>query len=65
MAAEPMIHGAPWKHILKFSFPILAGAVLQQLYTTVDTVIVGNFTGEKALAAVGTTNTLCFFLLAA
>ena len=59
-----MIQGAPWLHILKFSFPILAGAVLQQLYTTVDTVIVGNFTGESALAAVGTTNTLTFFFLA-
>lgn len=64
MTNKPMIEGAPWLHILKFSFPILAGAILQQLYTTVDTVIVGNFTGESALAAVGTTNTLTFFFLA-
>lgn len=59
-----MIHGAPWKHILKFTFPVLAGSLLQQFYQTADTVIVGNFSGEKALSAVGTTNTLCFLLLA-
>lgn len=60
-----MTAGAPWKHILTFSFPILAGSVLQQLYNTADTVIVGNFTGQSALAAVGTTNTMAFFFLAA
>ena len=59
-----MTDGAPWKHILKFSFPILTGAILQQLYNTVDTIIVGNFSGQSALAAVGTTNTPLFFFLA-
>lgn len=63
MSVKNMTAGAPWKHILKFSFPILAGAILQQLYNTVDTVIVGRFTGESALSAVGTTNTLVFFFL--
>ena len=60
-----MTSGAPWKHIINFSFPILAGAILQQLYNTADTVIVGHFTGESALSAVGTTNTMVFFFLAA
>ena len=59
-----MTSGSPWVHILKFTFPVLAGSLLQQLYQTADTIIVGNFTGERALAAVGTTNTLNFLLLA-
>lgn len=59
-----MTGGSPWKHILGFSWPVFAGAVLQQLYNTADSVIVGNFSGEKALSAVGTTNTLIFFFLA-
>lgn len=64
MAARSMTEGTPWVHIFKFSLPLLAGALLQQLYSTVDTMIVGNFTGEAALSAVGTTNTLTFFFLA-
>ena len=59
-----MTAGSPWKHILFFMLPILAGALLQQLYHTADTVIVGNFSGQHALAAVGTTNTFAFFFLA-
>ena len=59
-----MTGGSPWKHILGFSWPVFAGSVLQQLYNTADSVIVGNFSGEKALSAVGTTNTLIFFFLA-
>ena len=64
MIGKPMTGGSPWRHILKFTFPVLTGSLLQQLYQTADAVIVGNFTGERALAAVGTTNTLCFLLLA-
>ena len=64
MLGKSMTSGSPWKHILFFTFPILAGALLQQLYHTADTVIVGNFAGEEALSAVGTTNTLAFFFLA-
>lgn len=58
-----MTEGTPWKHILKFTLPVLAGLVLQQLYNTVDTIIVGNYAGENSLAAVGTTATLVFFFL--
>lgn len=65
MIRKSMTGGSPWKHILSFSFPILAGALLQQLYNTADTIIVGNFVGENALAAVGTTNTLAFLFLSA
>lgn len=64
MYGKPMTEGAPWRHIIRFALPIFAGSLLQQLYNTVDTVVVGNFTGEHALAAVGTTGTLTFFFLA-
>lgn len=59
-----MTEGTPWKHILKFSLPVLAGSLLQQLYNTVDTIIVGKYLGEDALSAVGTTGSLAFLFLA-
>ena len=59
-----MTDGAPWKHIILFSIPVLLGSLLQQLYNTVDTIIVGNFSSEEALSAVGTTGTMTFFFLA-
>lgn len=59
-----MTEGTPWKHILKFAFPVLGSYILQQLYATTDSIIVGNFTGEEALAAVGTTGTVMYFCLA-
>ena len=61
---KSMTEGAPWKHILKFSLPVLAGSLLQQLYNTVDTIIVGKYSGEDSLSAVGTTASLAFFFLA-
>lgn len=45
--------GVIWKQILLFFFPILLGSFFQQLYNTIDAVIVGNFIGKEALAAVG------------
>lgn len=59
-----MTSGAPWKHTLRFALPVLAGSLLQQLYNTVDTIIVGNFAGEAALSAVGTTGSFTFLFLA-
>ena len=59
-----MVEGAPWRHILRFALPVLAGSLLQQLYNTVDTIIVGNFSGEAALSAVGTTGSFAFLFLA-
>ena len=59
-----MTEGAPWKHILRFALPVLAGSLLQQLYQTADTIIVGKFNGEDALSAVGTTNSFTFLFLA-
>ena len=45
--------GVIWKQLLSFFFPILFGTFFQQLYNTVDAVVVGNFLGKEALAAVG------------
>ena len=64
MIGRSMVEGTPWKHILRFALPVLAGSLLQQLYNTVDSIIVGNFSGENALSAVGTTGSFTFLFLA-
>ncbi len=48
-----MLNGVIWKEILLFFFPIMFGSLFQQLYNTVDAMVVGNFVGTGALAAVG------------
>lgn len=48
-----MTVGTPWKSILKFSIPLLIGNIAQQLYSTVDSIVVGHYVGDNALAAVG------------
>ena len=47
--------GVIWKQLLAFFFPLWFGTFFQQLYNTVDTVVVGRFVGKTALAAVGST----------
>ena len=59
-----MTEGTPWKHILRFALPVLAGLLLQQLYNTVDAIVVGKFAGEVSLSAVGTTGSFAFLFLA-
>ena len=49
-----MTSGNPYKLILIFSLPLLVGNIFQQLYNMVDSIVVGNVVGEKALAAVST-----------
>lgn len=49
-----MTGGNPYRLILIFSIPLLVGNIFQQLYNMVDSIVVGNWIGEKALAAVGT-----------
>ena len=51
--AVDMTVGVPWKQILKFTVPMLLGNVVQQLYSTVDSIVVGRYVGDNALAAVG------------
>ncbi len=53
-----MTEGVIWKQLLLFSLPLLAGNLFQQLYNTVDSIVVGNFIGSEALAAVGSSNPL-------
>lgn len=55
-AANQITEGVIWKQLLTFFFPILLGTFFQQMYNTVDTIIVGRFVGTRALAAVGSTS---------
>ena len=48
-----MTVGEPWKQILAFTLPMLIGNIAQQLYNTVDSIVVGKYVGDNALAAVG------------
>ena len=48
--------------LLKFAFPIMVGNMLQQLYNVADTLIVGKYLGQDALAAVGSSYTLMVFI---
>ena len=57
-----MTEGNAYKLILLFSLPLLVGNVFQQLYNMVDSIVVGNFIGDKALAAVGTGFPVIFML---
>ena len=58
-----MTKGSPAKLILKFIIPVILGNIFQQLYNVVDTIIVGQFVGVEALAAVGATGTICFLIM--
>ena len=58
-----MTEGSIWKHILFFSIPLILGNMLQQLYNTVDSIVVGNFLGSEALAAVGSSSSLIMLLI--
>ena len=53
-----MTQGSIWKLLLSFALPLLIGQVFQQLYSTVDSIVVGRFVGKEALAAIGSTGSL-------
>ncbi len=57
-----MTVGSPQKKILRFMFPVLLGNLFQNLYNIADTMIVGRFLGVEALAAVGATGSILFFV---
>ena len=63
-SAKDMTIGSPWKRILEFSIPMVLGNVAQQLYNTADSVIVGHYVGDNALAAVGSAAPILNLLLA-
>ena len=60
--AHNMVRGKPLNLIIKFSVPLLIGNIFQQFYSMADTVIVGKTLGMDALAAVGSTGALTFFI---
>lgn len=62
-AAVDMTEGRPWEKILIFTFPMLLGNIAQQLYNTVDSVVVGKYIGDNALAAVGSAGPIFNLLL--
>ena len=62
--ADLMTEGSIGKKILLFSIPLILGNLLQQLYNTMDSIIVGNFVGSGALAAVGSSTTVINLLIA-
>ena len=63
-SAKDMTLGSPWKRIMEFSIPMLLGNIAQQLYNTADSVIVGMYVGDNALAAVGSASPILNLLLA-
>ena len=63
-SAKDMTLGSPWKRIMEFSVPMLLGNLAQQLYNTADSIIVGKFVGDNALAAVGSASPILNLLLA-
>lgn len=63
-AAKDMTQGPPWQRIMEFAVPMLIGNLAQQLYNTVDSIVVGKFVGDNALAAVGSAGPVLNLLLA-
>jgi putative MATE family efflux protein len=53
--AQDMTSGRPMANLLRFSIPLLIGNFAQQMYSTVDSIIVGRYVGDRALSAIGTT----------
>ena len=62
-SATLMTSGPIWKRLVAFAIPLFWGNLFQQLYNTADSVIVGNFLGNNALAAVSSSGNLIFLLV--
>lgn len=58
-----MTHGTLWNKILMFALPLAASSILQQLFNSVDTAVVGRFASSQALAAVGSNSSLISLLI--
>ena len=63
MKKNSLIHGNIGKALLLFVLPLIAGSLIQQMYTTIDAIIVGQFTGKIGLAAIDSVHTLFKFPL--
>ena len=62
-AAKDLTQGTPWKRIVEFAIPMLIGNIAQQLYNTADSIVVGRYIGDNALAAVGSAGPILNLLL--
>ncbi|MBQ7558947.1 MAG: MATE family efflux transporter [Synergistaceae bacterium] len=62
---KDMTEGIIWRHLINFAFPLFVGNIFQQLYNTVDSVVVGNFVGADALGAVTSTMPIVLTLIGA
>ncbi|HBR28011.1 MAG TPA: MATE family efflux transporter [Firmicutes bacterium] len=62
-APKDMTQGTPWKRIAEFTLPMFIGNVAQQFYNTADSIIVGRYIGDNALAAVGSAAPILFLLM--
>ena len=60
---KDLTEGSPLRLILSFSLPIFFGCLFQQVYSLVDTLIVGRVLGKTALAAVGSTGSINFLIV--
>ena len=58
-----LTEGCIWKQIIAFAVPLFIGNLFQQLYNTADSLIVGNFLGSNALAAVSSSGNLIFLMV--
>ena len=61
--AQDMTIGSPTRNLIRFSAPLLIGNMAQQLYSTVDSIVVGHYVGDGALAAIGASNPVLNLLL--
>ena len=57
-----MVTGRPWVQLLIFSIPIFMGYLLQNMYNSVDSIVVGNFVSQQALASVSATSSITMLL---
>ena len=57
-----MTTGSPIKLIIKFMIPMCLGNIFQQFYNIADSIVAGQFLGVNALAAIGSTGSLIFFV---
>ncbi len=62
-SAQDMTKGRPMENLILFSVPLLVGNLAQQLYSTVDSIVVGNYVGDNALAAIGASGPVINLLL--
>ncbi len=63
MITRDLTDGSPAKLILQFSIPMFFGNLFQQFYNMVDSIVVGNYVGKDALAAVGATGSIVFLII--